>query len=167
MKLREMILVSFLAAMALVFNMLESALPMPLPGIKLGTANVFALAAIILIGAKAGFAVTLLRVVTAWLISANFFTFICSFTGGISAVLVMVLLYNNFKSCFSISGISVAGAWAFNIAQLAVASYIIGDVRVLWYIFSLLAAGTLSGWAVGYLAELLCGRIKFLWEGRR
>ena len=48
MKLREMILVSFLAAMALVFNMLESALPMPLPGIKLGTANVFALAAIIL-----------------------------------------------------------------------------------------------------------------------
>ena len=77
MKLREMILVSFLAAMALIFNMLESALPMPLPGIKLGTANVFALAAIILIGAKAGFAVTLLRVVTAWLISANFFTFIC------------------------------------------------------------------------------------------
>ncbi len=55
MKLKNMIITGSFAAFALVFNMFEGSLPMPLPGIKLGAANVFLLA-LVLLGVKEAFA---------------------------------------------------------------------------------------------------------------
>ena len=62
MKTRRLVLTALLTACALAVNLAESALPMPAPGIKLGAANVFSLAALVLMGARAAFAVTLQRV---------------------------------------------------------------------------------------------------------
>ncbi len=72
MKLKNMIITGSLAAFALVFNMFEGSLPMPLPGIKLGAANVFSLLALVLLGVKEAFAVTLIRVFLAWVMTGNF-----------------------------------------------------------------------------------------------
>ena len=52
MKLKNLIITGSLAAFALVFNIFEGNLPMPLPGIKLGAANVFSLVALVLLGVK-------------------------------------------------------------------------------------------------------------------
>lgn len=159
MKLRNVLLVSFFAAMALVFNLAESSLPMPMPGMKLGAANIFSLAALVLLGTREAFAVTLLRAALSWLISANFFALICSLAGGLLATAVMALLYNKFKEYFSLPWISVSGAWAFNTAQTIAAAAIVGDMRIMLYLIPLLIAGTAAGWAVGLLAELICRRL--------
>ena len=159
MKLRELVLTALLVSLALVFNIAEGMLPLPLPGVKLGAANVFALAALVLLGVRAAFAVTLLRVALAWLISANWFAFLCSITGGLLAVAVMSALYVKFRDDFSLPWISAAGAWAFNIGQIIVVSYMAGDARVLWYAPPMLIIGTMTGWAVGRLAEMLCKRL--------
>ncbi len=164
MKLRNMLLVSFFAAMALVFNMAEGALPMPLPGMKLGTANIFSLAALVLMGTREAFAVTLLRVALSWLLSANAFALACSLSGGIAATAVMALLYNRYREDFSLPWISVAGAWGFNIFQTAAAAFIVGDIRIALYLFPLLTAGTAAGWAVGVLAGMVVKRVKALYR---
>ena len=159
MKLKNLIITALLASMALVFNIFEASLPMPLPGIKLGAANVFSLVALVLLGVKEAFAVTLIRVFIAWIMAGNLFSFLCSLAGGVMAVAVMSFIYTKYKDDFSLPWISVAGAWAFNIAQVSVAAVMVGDVRVLFYILPLLVAGTAAGWAVGWLALLLCKRV--------
>ncbi len=164
MKLKNMIITGSLAAFALVFNMFEGSLPMPLPGIKLGAANVFSLLALVLLGVKEAFAVTLIRVFLAWVMTGNFFALLCSLAGGLMSASVMSFIYIKYKDDFSLPWISVAGAWAFNVAQVSVAALIVNDVRVLFYVVPLLAAGTAAGWAVGWLALLLCKRVGSLRE---
>jgi heptaprenyl diphosphate synthase len=159
MKLKNIIITGSLAAFALVFNIFEGSLPMPLPGIKLGTANVFSLLALVLLGVKEAFAVTLIRVFLAWVMTGNWFAFVCSLAGGLMSAAVMSFIYLKYRDDFSLPWISVAGAWAFNVAQVSVAALIVNDIRVLLYIFPLLAAGTAAGWAVGWLALLLCKRV--------
>ena len=164
MKLKNMIITGSLAAFALVFNMFEGSLPMPLPGIKLGAANVFSLLALVLLGVKEAFAVTLIRVFLAWVMTGNFFALLCSLAGGMMSASVMSFIYIKYRDDFSLPWISVAGAWAFNVAQVSVAALIVNDVRVLFYVVPLLAAGTAAGWAVGWLALLLCKRVGSLRE---
>ena len=159
MKLKNLIITALLASLALVFNIFESSLPMPLPGMKLGAANVFSLVALVLLGVKEAVAVTLIRVFLAWVMTGNWFAFICSLAGGILAVAVMSFIYSKYRDDFSLPWISVAGAWAFNAAQVSVAALMVNDVRVLFYMLPLLAAGTAAGWAVGWLALLLCKRV--------
>lgn len=52
MDTRRIVLTGLFTACALVVNVAEGMLPMPLPGIKLGAANVFALAALVLLERK-------------------------------------------------------------------------------------------------------------------
>ena len=159
MKLKNLILTAFFVALALVFNLLEGLLPFPLPGVKLGLANVFALAALVMLGTKEAFFVTILRVILAWLITANIFSFLCGMTGGLLATVVMAVMYTKFQKEFSLPWISVAGAWAFNIGQTIIATYIVGDIRLMYYVRPLLIIGTVTGWVVGKLAEILCTRL--------
>ncbi|MDY0283654.1 MAG: Gx transporter family protein [Synergistaceae bacterium] len=159
MKLKNMIITGSLAAFALVFNMFEGSLPMPLPGIKLGAANVFSLLALVLLGVKEAFAVTLIRVFLAWVMTGNFFALLCSLAGGLMSASVMSFIYIKYRDDFSLPWISVAGAWSFNVAQVSVAAFIVNDIRVFIYIVPLLAVGTAAGWAVGWLALLLCKRV--------
>lgn len=168
MRLRNILLTAMLTALALVFNMVEGTLPLPLPGVKLGAANVFALVALATLGAKEAFAVTILRVLLAWLITGNWFAFLCGLAGGTLATAAMAFLYAKFRSDFTLPWISVAGAWAFNAGQIFVVIYLIGDERIAVYVLPLLISGTLAGYAVGYLAQLLCDRLdKIHFEHKR
>ncbi|MEA4873121.1 MAG: Gx transporter family protein [Synergistaceae bacterium] len=162
MKLKNIIITGSLAAFALVFNMFEGSLPMPLPGIKLGVANVFSLLALVLLGVKEAFAVTLIRVFLAWIMTGNWFALLCSLAGGLMSAAVMSFIYLKYRDDFSLPWISVAGAWAFNVTQVSVAALVVNDIRVLLYMVPLLAAGTAAGWAVGWLALLLCKRVGLL-----
>lgn len=161
MKTRRLVLTALLTACALAVNLAESALPMPAPGIKLGAANVFSLAALVLMGAREAFAVTLLRVSLAWLATGNVFSLFCGLAGGLAATAVMALMYKRWGGALSLPWVSVAGAWAFNIGQVAVVSFIVGDWRVGLYILPLFAAGSAAGWAVGWLAGKICARLGY------
>ena len=159
MKTRRLVLTAMLTACALAVNLAESALAMPAPGIKLGAANVFSLAALVLMGAREAFAVTLLRVSLAWLATGNVFALFCGLAGGLAATAAMTLMYKRWRGALSLPWVSVAGAWAFNIGQVAVVSFIVGDPRVGLYILPLFAAGSAAGWAVGWLAGKICARL--------
>ena len=159
MKTRRLVITALLTACALAVNIAEGALPMPAPGLKLGAANVFSLAALVMLGVREAFAVTLLRVALAWLATGNAFALLCSLAGGLAATAAMALVYAKLRGELSLTWISVAGAWAFNIGQVAAVAAIVGDWRVAFYVLPLFVAGSAAGWAVGWLAEKICARI--------
>ena len=158
-KIREIVLVGLFAGCAIAVNIAENMLPTPLPGIKLGAANIFSLAAIVLLGTRPAFAVTFLRVIITWLLTGNIFAFICSMAGAPFSTALMALLYRKFGKDLSLPWISAAGAWAFNIGQVAAVTFIIVDKYIAVYILPLFIAGSIAGWAVGKCAEILCKRI--------
>lgn len=160
MKTRRLVLTALFTACALAVNVAEGAFPSPAPGLKLGAANVFSLAALVLLGAREAFAVTLLRVALAWLATGNVFAFLCSLAGGLAATSAMTVIYKKWRASLSLTWISVAGAWAFNAGQVAVVAAAVGDRRVALYVLPLFAAGSAAGWAVGWLAQKICTRLE-------
>jgi heptaprenyl diphosphate synthase len=164
MRLRKILIIALFTSLALVVNVIEGLLPMPLPGVKLGAANVFALTALLLFGTRAAFAVTLLRVLLGWLVSGNPFAFACSISGGLLSTAVMALLYTRYEKYFSVAWVSVGGAWAFNIGQVAAVALLVGSADVFYYLPLLLVVGSAAGWAVGALAAVLAARMKKIIE---
>ena len=90
------LLANFLA-IAIVLNIIESAIPIiPVPGAKLGFANVVTLIIIYVYSFKDGFALTILRVLLVALLSGKLLgpIFYMSMSGAVIATLAMGLLKN-------------------------------------------------------------------------
>ena len=155
---KRIALCALLTTLALAVNVLEGSVPLPLPGVRLGLANVFGLAALVLFDARAAFTVTLLRIFLGVLLSANFFAFACSLFGGLAAMATAALLYRR-KDLFSLPWISATAATAFNLAQIATVGFILQEPRIVYYLPMLLLTGLISGWGTGFLAEKVCSRL--------
>lgn len=160
MSTKSLVITALFTAMAIVINIIESVFPMILPGIKPGLANVFTLAALITEGPVAAFSVAIIRVLIVWLLTGNIFAFFCGVTGGILATTVMSLCYIKYGALFSVPWVSVAGAWGFNLGQIAVAVIFTADMRIALYIVPLLVVGTIAGWGTGFLASYFCKRLE-------
>ena len=86
-------LIAWLAALAIAIHVIESALPSPIPGVKLGLANVITVAVLIRYGWQTAAWVALLRVLIGSLIIGSFLspTFLLSFSGALSSIIVLGL----------------------------------------------------------------------------
>ena len=148
-----------LIALAFVMSYLENLLPLPIPvpGVKLGLANLVSMAALYLVGARGAFGVSLVRILLAGLTFNGLSMMFYSLCGGILSLTVMCLLKKS--GMFSIIGVSVAGGAAHNIGQLAAAAWMTGTAGVFSYLPVLLIAGSLAGVAVGAAAGMVIGRI--------
>ena len=151
-----------LIGLAFVMSYIESLLPVPVPvpGVKLGLANMVSMAALYLIGVKGAFTVSLVRILLAGLAFTGPSMMIYSMCGGVLSMLVMAALKKT--GWFSIVGVSVAGGAAHNIGQLMAAAWITRTAGVFSYLPVLLAAGSAAGVAVGAAAGMVIHRIS-LW----
>jgi heptaprenyl diphosphate synthase len=92
---RKMVILSVLVSQALVLHVIERMIPVPvpIPGVKLGLANVISLFTIIIFGTKEALLVTFLRTILASFFGGGVSSFLYSFTGGIISALVMAFMY--------------------------------------------------------------------------
>lgn len=120
-KTRELTLCAVLAALALALSYMESFFPLalivPLPGVKLGLANIVTLYALYALGFPSALAILLVRCTLGALFAGNASALLFSLLGGLSALLVMALLSGAKK--LSIFGVSIAGAAAHNCGRSA------------------------------------------------
>jgi heptaprenyl diphosphate synthase len=124
------ILVSAAAALQIV----ESPLPRVLPWLKPGLANVLTLYAILRISAKAGFSVAIIRTFVAGIFLGTIFSpvYIISLAGSLSSALIMSITRKLLPET-GLSTISVAGAMASNMAQLATVQIMFASQMSLWF----------------------------------
>ncbi|MDR0851997.1 MAG: Gx transporter family protein [Clostridiales Family XIII bacterium] len=152
---RMLTLCAVLTAVALVLSYLESLipLPVPVPGVKLGFANIAVLSALYLLGGRGAFAVNIIRILLAGLMFTGFSAMLYALAGGILGVLVMILLKRT--GLFSVFGVSVGGATAHIAGQLSLAVLVTHTVSIFMLLPALLISAVLSGLLIGFIAQLI------------
>lgn len=139
-------------ALALIFSYVEFLvpLPVPVPGIKLGLANLVIIIAIYRMGFKYAFTINCVRIIASGLLFSGVFGMLYSFAGGILSIVVMYVLYRTGR--FSIVGVSMAGGVMHNLGQLLTACLIVSNISLMSYFAVLLFSGLISGILIGIVA---------------
>lgn len=157
---RRLSLLALCVATAMILSFIESRLPtfVPIPGVKLGLANVAVIFTVYKLGYASGAAVSLVRVFLSALLFGSPVSFIYSLAGAVLSFTVMLILKEALK--MHTVGVSIAGGVAHNVGQIAAASVIMGTNAVVYYLPYLIISGTLAGIAVGLAANMLILRVK-------
>ena len=125
MKTKKLTLCALLVSMALVLSYIERLIPLqmaiPIPGIKLGLANIVSLVALYLLGGRYAYGILALRCFLGSVFSGSITGLIFSMTGGSLAMLVMALAKR--IPFLSVYGVSILGAAAHNIGQICIAMF--------------------------------------------
>ncbi|MFZ7101642.1 MAG: Gx transporter family protein [Peptococcaceae bacterium] len=152
MPTRKLIILSLLIAQALALHVLERFIPVPVPvpGGKLGLANIITLFTLIIFGFKEALIVVIGRTFLGSLFGGGPSAFLFSIAGGLASTIVMTVLYKRFNRFFSLPTISVAGAVTHNTGQIAVASLIIKNADLFYYLPFLLISGIITGLLIGF-----------------
>lgn len=161
-KTKRLCVVSMLLAIAIVLNLLESLIPVFIPGVKLGLANIIILIMLYEFKPVEAFAVDLLRILLVGLLR-NFLspTFFMSLSGGVLSFFVMYL-FSRIKT-FSPVGVSVLGAVSHATGQVIVAILLLSTKAVVYYLPFIailsIATGALSGYLThSYLKRSITAR---------
>jgi heptaprenyl diphosphate synthase len=160
-RLNYLTYLAVLITFAIVIHTVEAALPvpMPVPGIRLGLANIITLLTLILFGLRSGLLVAILRTILGSLFIGGLFGFgfWLSITAGVVSCLAMALaLIPKSKGLISLVSVSVIGAAVHNLTQLTMASLIISNLALLQGYYPLLLllsvpTGVFTGLAAHYL----------------
>ena len=149
-------------ALALILSYVEALIPFQfgIPGVKLGLANLVTVMMLYCTGAKEAFLLSVLRIVLAGFLFGNPFGIIYGLSGGILSFLVMYLLWRGDR--LHVVSVSVAGGLSPNLGQLLAASAVGGNRNLFYYLPVLLAAGFVTGFLIGLLAQEMIVRVKRL-----
>ncbi len=154
-----------LCALALILSYLEtfvSPAVMPVPGFKIGLANIAVMAAVYFSGDLDALAVTLVRVGAAALLFGNAASFAFSLTGALLSLTMLIILKYTAKNHLGWCGVSVLSAAAHNAGQLIAAAVILGNRAVIYYLPVLLAASALYGTVNGIVMNLAVPKLHSL-----
>ena len=150
-KTKKTALCAVLIALALALSYMERFIPLqlivPLPGVKLGLANIVTLIALYLLGGKAAFAILIPRCILGAVFGGGITGLMFSLAGGILAMSVMALCCK--WPFFSIYGVSVLGAAAHSVGQIMAAMVLMHSVYVGAYLPYLLGVSIFTGLATG------------------
>ena len=152
-----MTLCAVLTALALALSYVENFLPLslavPLPGVKLGLANIVTVFALYALGTGHAFLILIARCTLGALFAGNLNALLFSLFGGLSAMAVMALLSRS--KHLSLYGVSIGGAAAHNCGQIAAAMLTLGNTAPLYYLPLLLGVSLFTGALTGFAAGLL------------
>ena len=151
MQTKKLTELGLLLAVSLVLSYFESLIPafIPVPGVKLGLANVVTLFVLYQNGGRQAFVFTLLRVVLSGLLFSGVSGILYGLAGGLCSLFVMSRLLK--CPAFSVLGVSAAGGISHNLGQIIVAVLVMENVQLFYYFAVLLLSGTISGFLIGYL----------------
>ena len=155
--------VSVLTAAGLILSYLESfiVIPVSIPGIRIGLANISTLLALYMFGPVYALCVTVIRIILASVLFQTPISFIYGISGALLALLGMMI---SRRTGFSVYGVSVTGAVLHNFAQTVVASAFVGNIYVFSVFPVLAASAVVAGLLTGLVASALLGRLKGIYS---
>ena len=159
MKTRKLAVLGLLTAIALTIFMLESQIPsiIPLPGVKLGLANIVTVFTVFALSPKDAILVLSARIFLGAIFAGNFSTIFYSTAGGFCAIAVTILL----KKILKQNQLWVAGclgAVAHSVGQMAMAMALLGTPSLAVYLPIMIAISIITGLFTGLCAQFLVNR---------
>jgi len=157
---RSIAITSIFVAFAVMLSFLERLLPapVPLPGIKLGLANIIVIIFLYRFNLREAFKVQALRILLFSALFGGISSALYSFAGGMLSLGVMALFKK--PGIFSVIGVSIVGGVFHNIGQLAIAALVVQSVGLLGFLPALIISGQITGFVTGLVAYYLLSRLK-------
>lgn len=155
-KNRRYAVLTILVTNAILISLLEFLIPVPIPvpGVKLGLANIITLIALVYLPVTDVISVVAIRCFVVALLTRGVMTLAFSMSGGILSALIMVLIYRRFSRYFSFKAISIVGALIHNTTQIFVASLLLGQFIVFYYLPILAVSALITGYITGKIGEM-------------
>jgi len=176
---KKLTYMAILTALAVIIHVVESwiPLPIPIPGVKLGLANIVTLFALFYTlpvkqteasefkknaqrptPAADAFTILIFRIILGLVLTGRGMAFLFSITGGIFAF-IAVLATKRFVTTNQIWVLGVIGAIFHNIGQILAAMLLTGTPWIITYLPILIIAGIITGAITGMIAQLTILRI--------
>ncbi len=154
-------------ALAMILAYVEILIPVSfgIPGVKLGLSNLVTVLILMIGKTERGLdvrrlfdalIVVIARIVLIGFLFTNLYAMLYSLSGGLFSLLLMWLISGSMH--FSAAGISVIGGITHNLGQLLVAALIVEQLQIFYYMPVLLLAGTVTGFLIGIVANLIINR---------
>lgn len=162
-KTKKLALMAVLTAIALTIFMLEAQLPapVPIPGVKLGLANIVTLTAMLILGRREAGAILAARIIMGAVFTGNPSAMLYSAAGGVLAYAAMCLLVGVVpeKRLWAVSAVS---AVAHNMGQLLACVLVVKTPGVFIYAPALIVSGVITGVFTGFGAMYLVRALRKL-----
>jgi heptaprenyl diphosphate synthase len=157
---KKIALCGVLTALAMIFSYIESVIPVPIPvpGIKLGVANIAVITILYVLGVKEAIVINLLRIVLTSLLFGNVNSFLFSISGAALSLTIMIIMKKlDFFSCIAVS---VCGGVMHNIGQIIAAVFIMGSEAIVFYLPVLIVSGVFTGVVIGVVSGIVAKHVR-------
>lgn len=164
---RERETVALLGAFCLFLATIEYLLPKPMPFMRLGIANLPLMIALDILSVQGVIVLALIKIVGQGLISGSLFSYVFLFSaaGTFSSVLIMLALRRGLGTRrIGFVGVGVLGALASNLAQVSMAGLFVFGKSALYIAPPFLAAGVITGFALGAFCQSFAGKSRWYRE---
>lgn len=163
-KNQKLVYLSLLTSLALVVYIIELQLPplVPIPGVRLGLANMVSLAVLILYGPKEALTILLIRIFLGSFISGRMSSLLFSLCGGLLSNLGMIGLYTLSRGQLNLWLISIIGAILHAFGQVTIAVLITETPGVYFYLPFLLLSSIITGYFIGWSAKFIASHFSKL-----
>lgn len=157
---KKIAVLAIFTALSLVTFIIENQFPpLFIPGAKMGLANIFSFAALIMYSPVEAFIVVAVRTGLGAVYAGNVSALLYSFTGGIVSMTVSSVLMYAVYPKISLMSVSVIAAVAHNVTQNLVFAGISGTPLTLGYMPYLVLIGIVSGAVVGAVIMLIFKKV--------
>ncbi|MEQ7050494.1 energy-coupling factor transporter ATPase [Paenibacillaceae sp. P-4] len=157
--LKKAVIIAIFSAVAVVLGFVEAMLPvqtiLPIPGAKLGLANVMILACLYFLNGRDALTLVILKTLLMTLMLGTFSAFLFSFLGSLFSFMVMYAILKIGRDNVSLIGISVVGGAAHNAGQLTAAYIVFGTANIFYYLPVLLITGVVTGIFIGIAVKYI------------
>lgn len=154
MNTKKLTSLSMLLALSLIIFIVEAQLPplAPVPGIKMGLANIITLVTLVWYGRKEAFTLLMLRIILGSVFTGHLMSCLYSMAGGLLCFLTMAVAI---KPINKIWVVSILGAISHNTGQIIAAVFMLSSWTILGYLPILTASAVITGAFTGVIAALL------------
>lgn len=157
---KKLTLLALFTTIALIIFVVESAIPplVPIPGVKLGLANIVTLVLISANMPKEALAVLFMRIFLASIFAGQMVSFFFSILGGLFCLAAMYLFNRLLKGRY-LWFTSMVGAIFHNAGQLLAAIITLQSIYVIYYAPFLLVSGIITGLFTGLCTQFFTKRV--------
>lgn len=159
------ILVTLGVLLSIIENMVP--LPIPVPGVKIGLANLIILLGFEILSPLEVLMVSAFRVLLVGMLFGGFSSMIYAGFGALLSYCLMLMIRILLKDRVSQIGISIMGAIGHNTGQICAAMVMLGSYKILSYLPILMVSGIMTGFITGFFANYVLkhlSKARFGWN---